>query len=30
KVMEGDFTYTAISVKEDANGVLYFTELFYK
>lgn len=30
KVMEGDFNYTAISVKEDSNGVLYFTQLFYK
>lgn len=30
KVMEGDFTYTAISVEEDADGVLYFTQLFYK
>ncbi|QWX84816.1 CAP domain-containing protein [Cellulophaga sp. HaHaR_3_176] len=30
RVMEGDFNYTAISVKEDSNGVLYFTQLFYK
>ena len=30
KVMEGDFTYTAVSAEADANGLLYFTELFYK
>jgi len=30
KTMEGDFTHSAVSVKEDANGNLYFTQLFYK
>jgi uncharacterized protein YkwD len=29
-VMEGDFNYTAVSVEEDADGVLYFTQLFFK
>ncbi|MFS4454556.1 CAP domain-containing protein [Maribacter sp. 2304DJ31-5] len=30
KTMEGDFTHTAVSVKEDENGNYYFTQLFYK
>lgn len=30
KTMEGDFTHTAISVKKDASGQYYFTQLFYK
>lgn len=30
KTMEGDFTHTAVSVKQNANGELYFTQLFYK
>jgi len=30
KVMEGDVNYTAVSVKADENGVLYFTQLFFK
>ncbi len=30
KVMEGDFVSTAISVKADEDGTLYFTQLFYK
>lgn len=30
KTMEGDFTHTAVSVKKDANGDLFFTQLFYK
>ena len=29
-VMEGDVTYTAVSVKADVDGVLYFTQLFFK
>ncbi len=29
-VMEGEFKYTAVSVKADADGVLYFTQLFYQ
>ena len=29
KTMEGDFSHTAISVKKDAKGTLYFTQLFY-
>ncbi|MGC1514953.1 MAG: CAP domain-containing protein [Maribacter sp.] len=28
--MEGDFTHTAISVKVNAEGNYYFTQLFYK
>lgn len=28
--MEGDFTHTAVSVKEDENGKFYYTQLFYK
>ena len=30
KTMEGDFTHTAVSVKEDTTGNFYFTQLFYK
>lgn len=30
KTMEGDFTHTAVSVKKDALGNFYFTQLFYK
>lgn len=30
KTMEGDFTHTAVSVKEDKNGNFYYTQLFYK
>ena len=30
KTMEGEFTHTAVSVKKDANGKLYFTQLFYR
>ena len=30
KVMEGQFTQTAVSVQADANGVLYYTQLFIK
>ena len=30
KTMEGDFTHTAVSVKKDANGNFYFTQLFYR
>jgi len=29
KTMEGEFSHTAISVKKDPNGTLYFTQLFY-
>ena len=28
--MEGDFTHTAVSVKENAEGEFYFTQLFFK
>ncbi|MRI00167.1 CAP domain-containing protein [Kriegella sp. EG-1] len=30
KVMEGDVNYTAVSVTADDNGVLYFTQIFFK
>lgn len=30
KSIEGNFTHTAISVKEDASGKLFFTQLFYR
>lgn len=30
KVMKGEFAYTAVSVQADAEGVLYYTQLFYK
>lgn len=28
--MEGEFTHTAVSVKVDSNGNLYFTQLFFR
>lgn len=30
KTMEGDFTHTAVSVKVSADGVHYYTQLFYR
>jgi len=30
RTMEGEFTHTAISVKKDAEGTLYFTQIFYR
>lgn len=30
KTMEGEFTHTAVSVKKDAQGDYYFTQLFYR
>lgn len=30
KTMEDEFTHTAVSVKKDANGNFYFTQLFYR
>ena len=30
KTMEGDFTHTAVSVKKNASGDYYFTQLFFK
>ncbi|MCM4150509.1 CAP domain-containing protein [Arenibacter sp. N53] len=30
KTMEGDFTHTAVSVKRNSGGKLYFTQLFYR
>ncbi len=30
RTMEGDFMHTAVSVKEDADGTLYFTQIFYR
>ncbi|WP_430908777.1 CAP domain-containing protein [Maribacter sp. 2-571] len=30
KTMEGEFTHTAVSVKEDVSGNYYFTQLFYR
>ena len=30
KTMEGEFTHTAVSVKKDASGKFYFTQLFYR
>ena len=29
KTMEGNYTHTAISIKEDPQGNLYYTQLFY-
>lgn len=29
KTLEGEFSHSAISVKQDARGTLYFTQLFY-
>lgn len=30
KNIEGDFTHAGLSVKADANGILYFTQIFYR
>ncbi|WP_299533261.1 CAP domain-containing protein [Ulvibacterium sp.] len=30
KTMEDEFTHTAVSVKKDASGNFYFTQLFYR
>ncbi|MDL5513021.1 CAP domain-containing protein [Arenibacter sp. M-2] len=30
KTMEGEFTHTAVSVKRNTDGKLYFTQLFYR
>lgn len=30
KTMEGEFTHTAVSVKIDANGNFYFTQIFFR
>jgi uncharacterized protein YkwD len=30
KTMEGDFTHTAVSVKKDAQGNYYYTQLFFR
>ncbi|MCG2459404.1 CAP domain-containing protein [Flavobacteriaceae bacterium F89] len=30
KNIEGDFTHTAVSVKKDASGHYYYTQLFYR
>ena len=30
KTMEGEFTHTAVSVKDDGNGNYYFTQLFFR
>lgn len=30
KTMEGEFTHTAVSIKKDTGGKLYFTQLFYR
>ncbi|MCJ7465527.1 MAG: CAP domain-containing protein [Maribacter sp.] len=30
KTMEGDFSHTAVSVKKDAKGNLYYTQLFFR
>lgn len=30
KTMEGDFTHTAVSVKKDATGNYYYTQLFFR
>ena len=30
KTMEGEFTHTAVSVKRNSGGKLYFTQLFYR
>jgi len=30
RTMEGEFTHTAISVKKDSDGTLYFTQIFYR
>ena len=30
KTMEGNFTHTAVSVKKDAQGTIFYTQLFYR
>lgn len=30
KVMEGDYIFTAVSIKSDDEGTLYFTQLFFR
>lgn len=30
RTMEGDFRHTAVSVKKDSDGKLYFTQIFYR
>ncbi|MGB6151459.1 MAG: CAP domain-containing protein [Pricia sp.] len=30
RTMEGDFNHTAVSVKKDSKGILYFTQIFYR
>ena len=30
RTMEGDFKHTAVSVKKDSGGTLYFTQIFYR
>ncbi|WP_373518154.1 CAP domain-containing protein [Pricia sp.] len=30
RTIEDDFTHTAVSVKKDADGTLYFTQIFYR
>ena len=30
RTMEGEFTHTAVSVKKDTDGTLYFTQIFYR
>ncbi len=30
RTMEGEFTHTAVSVKKDPDGKLYFTQIFYR
>ncbi len=30
KTLEGDFTHTAVSVKKDASGNFYYTQLFFR
>ncbi|CAM4164778.1 CAP domain-containing protein [Zobellia nedashkovskayae] len=30
RTMEGEFTHTAVSVKKDSDGKLYFTQIFFR
>jgi uncharacterized protein YkwD len=30
KTLEGDFTHTAVSAKKDAEGTIFYTQLFYR
>lgn len=30
KTLEGEFTHTAVSVKKDASGTFYYTQLFFR